>query len=340
MNVALAATTKTLSAVAVVLLLSVVLNQARGARPAFPDVRRAAQEAARAAAAKAAKEEAAATRIQSHARARGARKEAAGRRVERRAQVDRRATTRMQSQWCGHGARGAEAAAAGGEGGGGARERGRAQPTSAQDVAAALHRRILDNGTFFMGDDSRTRVIELYCNTIGRLVTGGLVDVDRYNSLLLGRKAVGKSKILEVVADACTGVLGKHVTVVNVNACSTSGHRQLSQSSLRGMLAASMRMPLTSDVEDVAAELKKRDHFMVVLMDEFDTLYTAMYADEASRQIILDAITLAASKSGRFFFVVSGSSAHLRRLCFARLGQDVSGFPNYFPHRSLNHTKL
>jgi hypothetical protein len=45
----------------------------------------------------------------------------------------------------------------------------------------------------FIGDDSRARVIELYCNFIGRLVAGSLVDLDRYNSLLLGRKAVGET---------------------------------------------------------------------------------------------------------------------------------------------------
>ncbi len=116
-------------------------------------------------------------------------------------------------------------------------------------MAATLRNSIASDTTFFMGDDSRKAVIEHYCWTIGCLVAGILVGQDRYNSLLLGRQAVGKSKIIDVVTKACKGVLADRMTVVKVVAKQASHLRQLKTDSLHGVLAASIHLPLTSDIE-------------------------------------------------------------------------------------------
>lgn len=51
---------------------------------------------------------------------------------------------------------------------------------------------------------------------IGRLLSCELVGLNRYNLLILGRKRIGKTTILEQMRQACKTVVGDHVAVVSI----------------------------------------------------------------------------------------------------------------------------
>jgi hypothetical protein len=210
-----------------------------------------------------------------------------------------------------------------------------------------IEKSAVSNETFYR-DSTRDAVLHVFCETIGKLVSGKLEGKNRYNKLLLGRKAVGKTTMLDVTERACLDVLGKRVHVLRLDASSQKDHARLSGAhGLVGAMASEVGI-LTDHknlwLEDVTSALDTSGRHMIILFDEFDLVYTGRFEREAGQRIIGDIFELAGNTSGRYFVVVSGSSKYLRRLCFAKVSKlpasVMDSFPNYMAGVDLNSTKL
>lgn len=177
--------------------------------------------------------------------------------------------------------------------------------------------------------------------------SGRLHNADRYKRLLLGRKAVGKSFLLqELQAAAATHLRDRNLKCVKID-CSSVG----SASCLVGAIAQQIGgrcnvidtwnrlrgQRLHERREQLELWLQKHRVYVFCVIDELQHVFMAACPHGGS---IVDELSgFGSSKSGVIHWVLNGSSADLRELFTGRYPYPAPNYPRYCK-RDLNDTKF
>lgn len=181
-------------------------------------------------------------------------------------------------------------------------------------------------------DKHRKEFVKTSGNILLSLVNNKQGGKNRYNVLLLGRKGMGKSRLLDELEHAAKEVFPE-VGIAYINLQSeTSCLPSEAISALYGMKQ--------DTIVSVIDELLRRKKKILVLVDEFQLIYTATFDPEFAKKFMLQISTIADCSKGIFYCIVTGSSSVLRSLCFCK-GKNVSkhDYPNYCGV-DMNSTKL
>jgi hypothetical protein len=198
-------------------------------------------------------------------------------------------------------------------------------------------------------DDSRERFVTDSCETLTQLVTGRLVNADRYRRSLLGRKNIGKTYLLRALQEAAQAVLGASIITCFVD---YSAVRYARVPTDRVVAALGWRwqawwrcwVPLVVHADMRLAHLEKAlaeadpPKYVFGVVDELQNVYKRHCT--RGTDIIDELSALGASKAGVMHWIISGSSQDLRALITAKLPQErLADFPNYAAV-DLNGTKF
>jgi hypothetical protein len=93
---------------------------------------------------------------------------------------------------------------------------------------------------------------------------------------------------------------------------------------------------LKEDIRLCEKELKNKKKFVFIVLDEIQNLYLK---NDNGKQVINQLSEIGGSREGCIFCIITGSSYHLRQLCFAKLPNNIKEkYPNYIS-LDLNSTK-
>jgi hypothetical protein len=188
-------------------------------------------------------------------------------------------------------------------------------------------------------DQSRRRFVEQSTRTVWQLVNGKLQG-NRFRALLLGRKAVGKTYLLHHLHK----VLGERFPqLLCVKLSYESGDGRLPteriamaleelewyNTHVRHLQFAEDRVQMLEDL------IARRHRYVFLSVDEMQNVYKASCA--LGTQVVAE-IGVIGGSAGRIHSVITGSSEHLRTLCFAKHQPNDSKYPNY-QGLDLNSTK-
>ena len=198
-------------------------------------------------------------------------------------------------------------------------------------------------------DLSRSEFVDGIANSLVQLVRGGLVDCNRFNCLLLGRKAVGKTFLLKALTDAAS----EHLSTRRLRCVTLTYATHLARArSFVDILAPAVGYkpphagePLASSgpsttMSGVPAFIKwlvDQDLYLFCTADELQFVYTADC--EFGGDLIRELLTFGDSSFGRILWVLSGSSSDLRRLATGKWAGDARTYPHY-RGLDLNGTKF
>jgi len=185
-------------------------------------------------------------------------------------------------------------------------------------------------------DESRNSICRRIAETLQSLCAGELKGRNSFNLLLLGRKCVGKTTILDAVRDSLQSQ--EDILVQTVDFSNDRVTRSLNHSgNLVGFLAES-EIDYVEDLEDHLVNSEKR---MVILLDELQTIFTDLYEKRTFTHMRSTLLTLVGNSSGRFHVIASGSSKYLRALCFNKLDEEFAkgqGFIHFRKGVDFNST--
>jgi hypothetical protein len=171
------------------------------------------------------------------------------------------------------------------------------------------------------------------------LVKGELAGRNRFRRLLLGRKSVGKTALLDAIQSAASDVFGDRIVLCNIN----YGYRPTPVLPSQAILqAAGLAVPDGSrPATYVDEQLKKAGKFVFLVVDELQFVYEDRDKYPEGRQMIMELLSIGDSAAGRIHCVITGSSSNMRRLCFGKLhltDEIRQQYPNY-TRQDMNSTK-
>ena len=195
-------------------------------------------------------------------------------------------------------------------------------------------------------DESRKLFFERNDDTIKKLVGSQLVNKNRFRELLLGVKAVGKSVILTTIQEyvyylassSCQKIIALYI-------CYDGAATQLLSTAICQNIYKKFGIKINLEsgtsiydrISDLDSALKAHQIFVVLLVDEFHFVYTAV--ESVGKPVISELFHIAGSNQGRIHCIVSGSSTILRRLAFVKYHGPKEFYPSY-GSTDLNSTKL
>lgn len=197
----------------------------------------------------------------------------------------------------------------------------------------------------FVLDNSRRKFVEDAAASLADLVQGRLVDRDRYKRLLLGRKGVGKTTLLQRLLAVATTMLQRHgIICVYLDYSDAASAPTPLEAVVAGLPAAfqlflRLRLSFAAPHRHIAiveSFLRSRGITVFAVVDELQNVYRPC---ERGMAIIGQLSALGASKAGVLHWVLSGSSAYLRQLVTARVEYPSKEWPNY-TKLDLNGTKF
>ncbi len=194
-----------------------------------------------------------------------------------------------------------------------------------------------DQGLFL--DRSRTAFLERQHNILQRLVGSKLKNKNRFRELLLGVKAVGKTRMLKLVQDYA---IRNYEQIVSIYVSYDSYGNDLLTKVYSKLHPNFDYHPDAIDV-DVAVELiedllRTQNVFLLFMIDEFQFVYSK---NHLGKLIVSQLMQLSNSNSGRIHCIVSGSSTMLRKLAFAKLSLlDAAQRYDSYELKDLNSTKF
>jgi hypothetical protein len=157
-----------------------------------------------------------------------------------------------------------------------------------------------------------------------------------YHRLLLGRKGVGKTRLLRELQNEAKNFFGDNLITIyqeysDVDQKLTPFNKLLD--------ALGLNISTTQDInsfEKILKELKTKNKYAFLCLDEIQNLYLPC---TNGKSIIGQISQIGCSTEGRIFCIITGSSYHLRQLCFNKLAStDKETYPNY-TGIDLNSTK-
>ena len=168
---------------------------------------------------------------------------------------------------------------------------------------------------FFYIDASRLIVIRDTESTLRWLVKGQFKHKNGFCRLLLGRKGVGKTTLLDCIAKAAHSVYGKQNLIVCCTAFNCKPVAGLPSTAIAKSIGVSNKT-----IVQLNSYLEKVDKFVLFIADELDSVFSS--EPSTGHAIIGEIAEIGDSRVGRMHFIISGSSSHLRQLCFCKLSAD------------------
>lgn len=192
---------------------------------------------------------------------------------------------------------------------------------------------IRTNWPDFYMDSSRREFLLDAERTLVDLTGDRLRGMTSFRRLLLGRKGVGKTSLFRVLSKVAVDVYKATAVLIDyTNAPKARMPLDVVWSSLGGR---SDEAPV--DVAHLDAYLRRTKRFLLLVVDELDTVFTG--ACPIGKEIVGELMEIGSSAEGRIHCILSGSSSRLRQLCFAKLPiEDWPMFPNY-TSSDMNSTK-
>lgn len=200
-------------------------------------------------------------------------------------------------------------------------------------------------------DSSREQCLEEIADTLQALLNGELVQMNRFRRLLLGRKAVGKTRFLTAVLEAawkeghilpcfvdyvdpCTAVFPASAMLSAAPVPVRVVHAIYKLGIMLGFVDPRHHHPV--DVVNMA--LGSCGYHMLVVLDELQHVYSGSCL--FGKQIIGQVSKLGGLDGRAVHCIISGSSSHLRMLATAKLSNELkSDYPHY-TGVDLNSTKF
>eukprot|EP00731_Ephydatia_muelleri_P031126 Em0022g640a len=187
---------------------------------------------------------------------------------------------------------------------------------------------------FFYIDASRLIVIRDTESTLRRLVKGQFKHRNGFCRLLLGHKGVGKTTLLDCIAKAAHSVYGKQNLIVCCTAFNCKPVAGFPSTAIAKSIGVSNKT-----IVQLNSYLEKVDKFVLFIADELDSVFSS--EPSIGHAIIGEIAEIGDSRVGRMHCIISGSSSHLRQLCFCKLPADYEKkFPSYSKRFDLNSTKF
>jgi len=153
-----------------------------------------------------------------------------------------------------------------------------------------------------------------------------------YQRLLLGSKGVGKTVFLEEIQKIAKGLFEDNLITIYHEYLSTD--KIIKPSCLIANVLKNET--LKEDIRLCEKELKNKKKFVFIVLDEIQNLYLK---NDNGKQVINQLSEIGGSREGCICCIVTGSSYHLRQLCFAKLPNNIKEkYPNYIS-LDLNSTK-
>lgn len=208
-------------------------------------------------------------------------------------------------------------------------------------------------------DSSREILVKVMASDVERLVQGKLEGLNRCNLLLLGRKSIGKTTLLDAAECACRAILATKVAVVSIEASRDSDRLC---DGLLLFVARAVGCPvgffgkptersgdwaadggLAGRIKELSAFLQASKKKVVVFIDELQDVCTDDHTTDASKLVLEELQNLVGLSGGLFCVVATGSSCHLRALAFCKMDVDAAheiGMTHHTKARDLNSTKM
>ncbi len=154
--------------------------------------------------------------------------------------------------------------------------------------------------------------------------------------MLLGREGVGKTTLLKELQNEAKNIFGESLITIYLEY--SDPDQQLTPfDKLLKTLGLGISIPEDDDsLERILGKLKETNKYVFLVLDEIQNLY---FDCKNGRSIIGEISAIGASLEGRLFCIITGSSYHLRQLCFGKLdAANKEIYPNY-TGIDLNSTK-
>lgn len=186
-------------------------------------------------------------------------------------------------------------------------------------------------------DESRRKFLKYHEECINSLEDGLLNGRNRFRQILLGTKASGKTKMLEIIQDYMKARNSDKIIVLKVVYGDAYGTSSLLDDIIFNLRINFKSNKITEKVKEIEEFLIENDQFLLLLIDEFQEVYRR---DELGKRIISEVHCLSDTNKGRIHMIVSGSGSELRKLAFCNLhNKDIKKY-NAYTGMKLNITKL
>lgn len=202
-------------------------------------------------------------------------------------------------------------------------------------------------------DSTREQFARETYRALHYLMDGYHKDNTGYQRLLLGRKGVGKTTFLKTMQNIAKDLFGDNLITIYehyLNPETSKLPSMLITNELTGNVTNMVMSKITNYIPSVLnynitnntissseKALEKNGKFVFLVLDEIQSLYLT---NSYGKSIIGEISEIGGALAGRILCIITGSSYHLRQLCFAKLPVDKKiEFPNYIS-LDLNSTKF
>jgi hypothetical protein len=202
------------------------------------------------------------------------------------------------------------------------------------DSFSAIFLETFKNNRFCL-DTSRHDFAKNVHATIDNLVKNKLVKKNGFCRILLGRKGVGKTSFLKTLQIAANAFSKSLISIYECCLDSTDSKylSYLIYSKLSGNVELEHKK---YDLNDLEKKLIEKNKYIFLVVDEIEPLFTSSCI---GKEIIGELAKIAELENGRIYCIISGSSARLRQLCFAKLPTDQKVNYQNYTGLDLNSTK-
>lgn len=194
-------------------------------------------------------------------------------------------------------------------------------------------------------DDQRIEFLQRHHGIVSQLLRNELVGKNRFRELFLGSKGVGKTSLLQVLAEYTIETCPQVLVVLIRYHIDTSGILETvlarigeKYPSLHNEFSAVKGFLLSEEIANFERLLQRYNLKFLLLVDEFQFVYKQPRG--IGTQIIREIAALSDSCLGVNHIILSGSSTDLPKLAFATLTVDEKTQYPSFEGIDLNSTKL